>query len=172
MKKVLPSLLIAFLLVYSASCEKDDICVDGDTPLLIIGFYDAENTEEFKEVPSIRINSLDIDSVLENDSFTDRSDSPDSLLVPLRIADTSTTFELIMDSAADEDTGEETGNSDAITINYGVQEAYVSKACGFVANFDNLTVTLPDSDTNWIQNITIEQETVANSNSIHVKIFH
>nr|WP_299383672.1 DUF6452 family protein [Allomuricauda sp.] len=172
MKRILPSLLICILLVHFLSCEKDDICVDGDTPMLIIGFYDAADTEEFKTVPSLRINSLDIDTVLENEFFNDRADSPDSLFVPLRIAETSTAYEFIMDSAEDADTGEETGNSDALTINYGVRETYISKACGFVANFENLSITLPDSAENWIQDISIVQETIENSNTIHVKIFH
>ena len=33
-------LLLLFLILLS--CEKDDICVDGDTPHLIIRFYDKD----------------------------------------------------------------------------------------------------------------------------------
>ena len=98
------------MLYYVSSCEKDDICVDGDTPLLVIGFFDVEDTTEAKEVPSIRIKNIDIDSILENDSFSDRTDSPDSLSVPLRSNAVSTMYEIIYDSEDDDETELETGN--------------------------------------------------------------
>ncbi|MEM9648128.1 MAG: DUF6452 family protein [Bacteroidota bacterium] len=175
MKKILPSLLIAFLLIHFASCEKDDICVDGDTPLIVVGFYDIEDTTVFKDVPSIRIRAIDNDQILSDSDafrFSDRTNSPDSLSIPLQISTGSTQFEFISDSADDEDTGEETGNIDQLTVNYSIREEFVSRACGFVAQFDDLTITLPESAENWIQDINVVQQTVENSNNIHVKIFH
>ncbi|MCL6275298.1 DUF6452 family protein [Muricauda sp. 2012CJ35-5] len=170
MKKILPSLLFIMLLLQAISCEKDDICVDGDTPLLVIGFFDATDETMAKEVPSLRIKEVILDSNIN--TIADRSSALDSIGVPLRINEVSTQFAFIMDSADDADTGEETGNIDTLTINYEVRENFVSKACGFVANFDNISVTLPANAANWIQNITVEQETVENSQNIHVKIFH
>ncbi|MDC6367086.1 MULTISPECIES: DUF6452 family protein [Flavobacteriaceae] len=172
MKKLLPILLIAVFLTCISSCEKDDICVDGDTPLLVIGFFDVDDTTEAKEVDLLRIRSLDNETVLENDTFSDRTDSPDSLSIPLRIDNTITTYQFISDSADDEDTEEETGNIDVLTISYDTREAFISRACGFVINYDNINVTLPDSAENWIQDISIVQQTIENSNNIHVKIFH
>ncbi len=172
MKKILPILLITALLVYVSSCEKDDICVNGDTPHLVIGFFDIEDTTAAKEVPSLRIRALDNDSVLQNETFSDRADSPDSLLVPLRINATNTSFEFIMDSEDDEETEMEIGNIDPLTISYTTSEAFVSRACGFVVNYDGLSITLHESENNWIQDIRIVQPTVENSNNIHVKIFH
>ena len=172
MKKILPILLIACFVIYFSSCEKDDICVEGDTPLLMIGFYDIEDTMVTKKVPSLRIRSLDNNTVLDNDSFNDRATSPDSLLVPLRVNATSTSYEFILDSAEDADTQTETGNSDELIISYTTRDAFVSRACGFVANFDGLSITLPQNADNWIQDISIVQSSVENSNSIHVKIFH
>ncbi|MEO9510669.1 MAG: DUF6452 family protein [Flavobacteriaceae bacterium] len=170
MKKIIPSLLITLMLIYFASCEKDDICVDGDTPLLYVGFYDVDDTTEFKNVSSLRIKEVILDSVL--DTFTDRSSALDSVGMPLRIDASSTGFAFISDSEDDEDTGEETGTIDTLTISYETTEAFISRACGFVANYENLTVTLPESAENWIQDITIVEETIENSNTIHVKIFH
>jgi hypothetical protein len=172
MKKILPILLVAFSLIYVSSCEKDDICVDGDTPLLVIGFYDATDTTMFKSVPLIRIKGIDNDSILTTDSFNDRSNSPDSLLIPLRIDGISTTYEVITDSADDETTMEETGNRDTLSFNYTVSEQFISRACGFVANYNTLTIGLTTDDSNWIQNITVVEDTIENSNNIHVKIFH
>ena len=171
MRKLLPALLIAILLVHISSCEKDDICVDGDTPLLVIGFFDVTDTAEAKQVTSLRIINTDITTVLENESFSDRS-SPDSLLVPLRIDEVTTAYQFISDSADDDDTEEETGNIDTLTITYQVRENFVSRACGFVANFDELSISLSQGSENWIQDIQIVQSTIENSNNIHVKILH
>lgn len=172
MKKIFPILLITMLLVNISSCEKDDICVDGDTPFLVIGFFDVADTAETKQVPTLRIINSDIATILDNDSFNDRANSPDSLSVPLRTNEQTTTYTFISDSADDADTQEEAGNIDTLTISYQVREDFVSRACGFVSNFDDLTVTLSEGAENWIQDIQIVQSTVENSNNIHVKIFH
>ena len=157
------------MLVYISSCEKDDICVEGDTPQLVIGFFDIDDTTEAKEVPSLRIKEIVLDTVIN--TISDRSSSLDSIGVPLRSDVTSTAFAFITDSADDDDTGDETGNIDTLTISYTLREAFVSRACGYVINYDDLTVSLPASANNWIQDITVVQEIVENSNSIHVKIF-
>ena len=41
-------LLLLFVFIAISACEKDDICVDGDTPLLIIRFYDAADSATLK----------------------------------------------------------------------------------------------------------------------------
>ncbi len=172
MKKIIPILLIASMLYYVSSCEKDDICVEGDTPLMVIGFFDIEDTTEVKTVSSIRIRNIDIDSILTNDSFSDRANSPDSLMVPLRSSATTTMYQIISNSADDEETGQETGNIDTLTISYDLGEAFISRACGFVVNYNNITVTVPESAENWIQDIKVVQPNVENTDNIHVKIFH
>ncbi|MCB0371874.1 MAG: hypothetical protein KDD31_02560 [Muricauda sp.] len=169
MKKIIPVLLIASLMIYVSSCEKDDICVEGDTPQLVIGFFDIDDTTEAKDVPSLRIKEIILDTVIN--TISDRSSSLDSIGVPLRSDVTSTSFAFITDSADDADTGDETGNIDTLTISYSPREAFVSRACGYVMNYDDLTISLPASANNWIQDITVVQETVENSKSIHVKIF-
>ena len=169
MKKIIPVLLIASLMIYVSSCEKDDICVEGDTPQLVIGFFDIDDTTEAKDVPSLRIKEIILDTVIN--TISDRSSSLDSIGMPLRSDVTSTSFAFITDSADDADTGDETGNIDTLTISYSPREAFVSRACGYVMNYDDLTISLPASANNWIQDITVVQETVENSKSIHVKIF-
>ncbi|GLU45544.1 DUF6452 family protein [Allomuricauda sp. NBRC 101325] len=172
MKKLIPILLIALVISYVSSCEKDDICVDGDTPYLVIGFYNIEDTASFKRVTSLRVRGIDNDSILDNDSFNDRATSPDSILVPLRTNTTNTLYEFIYNSAANSDTGLETGNIDTLSISYSTREAFVSRACGFVMNYDGVNIALPESASNWIQDISVVQSTVENTNNIHVKIFH
>ncbi|MEQ5790502.1 hypothetical protein J4E06_05530 [Muricauda sp. NFXS6] len=172
MKKIIPILLIAATLYFVSSCEKDDICVEGDTPLMVIGFFNIDDTTAAKRVPSIRIRSIDIDSVLSNASFSDRSNSPDSLQVPLRSNATTTMYQIISNSADDDETDQETGNIDTLTISYELGEAFISRACGFVVNYNKIAVTVPESAENWIQDIKVVQPNVENTNNIHVKIFH
>jgi len=170
MKKILPIILIAFLLIYVSSCEKDDICVDGDTPLLVVGFFDIDDTTQSKDVPSLRIKEVVSNSIIN--TITDRTSGLDSIGVPLRIDDTNTRFEFIANSADDGTSGEETGNIDVLNISYNVTEAFVSRACGFVANYNDLSVAIPDNAENWIKNISVVQQKVENSKNIHVKIFY
>lgn len=176
MKKIIPIILIVSVLFNISSCEKDDICIDGDTPLLVIGFYDIEDTTAFKRVQSIRVRNMDTDAVISNDSyegaFGDRSNIADSLLVPLRGNANTTMYQIISNSADDSETNQETGNIDTLTISYELGEAFISRACGFVANYNNISVTVPESAENWIQEIKVVQPNVINTDSIHVKIYH
>lgn len=161
-------LCLFLLLSINGSCEKDDICVDGDTPLLVIQFYDIDNPEETKAVPSLRIVGQDQSFTVN--TFTDRT-SLDSIGIPLRINESATSFIFISDSA-NNDEDQETGNVDNLSFQYITSEVFISRACGFIANYNDLTDTLvPDVD-NWIKDIEIVSPTVENQTSTHVKIFH
>ncbi len=169
------SLKIAFLIFLGilsfSSCEKDDICVDADTPLLIIRFYDAENPTEFKTVPSLRVVGVGNGSPV--DTFDDRLSTLDSISVPLKSSDTTTTFLFTKDSADDDD-GAETGNSDSLMLTYTTEEKFISRACGYVVNYNDLNIDFTASDENWIQRIEIVNTTIKTEETItaHVKIFH
>ena len=171
MKRLLPILILLSIVQFS-SCEKDDICVEGDTPLLIIGFFDVEDTTTAKNVPSIRVIALDTDPDTIVNTFSDRTNI-DSIVLPLRINATSTEFAFITNSEDDADTEEETGNTDTLRFDYVVNERFVSRACGFVANYNSLdTVRQVRPDEDWIKRITLVDTNIVNSNAIHVKIFH
>jgi len=161
-------MLLLMFIVLVSSCEKDDICVDGDTPLLVVGFFDATDSVTEKEVPSLRIRALDLDDVVN--TFTDQSDL-DSIGLPLKVNELSTSFVVINDYGIDEEDNE-TGTSDTITFNYSVRDKFVSRACGFIANYDlDITQTVP-STSNWIMGIEIVEPQVEFSNQIHVKVYH
>lgn len=169
-------LKIVILIVFCSlgtftGCEKDDICVDDDTPQLIIRFYDAENPTEFKVVPGLRV--IGVGNGEPVDTFTDRESTLDSIAIPLKATDISTQFSFILDSVDDED-GVEIGDSDLLQFSYSTEELFKSRACGFVVNYDNLTTDFTSATDSWIQSIeivkplvTIEEEVTA-----HVKIFH
>jgi len=168
--KVIGILLVG--LVLFLACEKDDICVDGDTPLLVIRFYDIDDTTALKKVPKLRVFGVGKDITVN--TFTDRTDL-DSINIPLRIIENSTSFNFVLNSADTSSTDTtDTGNLDEITFNYELSDEYVSRACGFIATYNGVSETLtPDTD-NWIKRIEfittdINLETI---NTAHVKIYH
>ncbi len=162
------ALFILFLsLLTIHSCEKDDICVEGDTPLLIIRFYDAADPTSFRSVSSLRVIGVGQENPV--DTFTDRS-SLDSIALPLHINQPDTGFLLILDSADEDEM--ETGNIDTLTFTYNTQEVFVSRACGFIANYSDLNQSLTTDTENWIQSIEIISPTINSQASAHVQIFH
>lgn len=168
MKRFIPILLLTLGIIHFSSCEKDDICVEGDTPLLVIGFFDINDTLVSKNVPALRVRELTLDNVMT--SFTDRS-SLDSIGLPLRLTAVTTGFAFITNSADDDD-GNETGNIDTLSFDYTVNEKFISRACGFVGNYNGLDTTRQVFSTDWIKRISIVETEVENANAIHVKIFH
>jgi len=171
-------LKIAFLFFLSilsfSACEKDDICVDGDTPLLIIRFYDAENPTEFKPVPSLRVAGIGNEFTVN--TIPDRTSNLDSIGIPLKTNATLTEFVFITNSEDDEN-GIEIGNGDLLGFSYEIREDFVSRACGFVANYENLTSNFIATSDDWIQSIEIvktqvQLETEPEETIAHVKIFH
>lgn len=148
-------------------CEKDDICVDGDTPLLVIRFFDSAQPETPKAVDRLRVIGLENGDPVP--TFADRS-SPDSIAVPLRPGEAETAFILIRDSQ-DED-GVETGNADTLRLSYLTSEVFVSRACGFIANYEALEGTLETGSENWIQSVEVDTTSVQTQDRSHVSIFH
>jgi hypothetical protein len=102
-------------------------------------------------------------------TFNDRT-ATDSIAIPLRISNTNTDFIFIRNSADEE--GVETGNIDTLRFNYETREVFISRACGYVVNFDNLAGDLPSDASPWVQNLSIVNPNVQNQSSAHVKIFY
>ncbi|MFK7814554.1 MAG: DUF6452 family protein [Maribacter sp.] len=164
--------LIFLLCVTFSSCEKDDICVEGDTPLLIVRFYDAENPTEFKAVPLLRVagigNSFTVSTI------SDRTSTLDSIAIPLKENETLTEFAFITNSEDDEN-GAEIGDIDILSFSYELKEEFISRACGFIVNYENLNSDFTTTTDNWIQSIEVVKDTVqleTEDTTAHVKIFH
>ncbi|OUR99030.1 hypothetical protein A9Q86_13260 [Flavobacteriales bacterium 33_180_T64] len=171
------NLLLLVILMFSFSCERDDICSEdtATTPHLIIRFYDIENQSEFKNVSALKISGLDDDgTVLDEISVT--TTNPDSIVLPLRFQNegelTITRFQLEKDSNLSE-----AGNSniDIIEVSYTPEFIYVSRACGYKSIFDLVPVSgvirENDSD-NWISSAEIINQTIENESEAHVIIYH
>ena len=175
MRRIPIILVILVLIINFSSCERDDICIDGDTPLLIVGFFDIDDTTEFKPVNSLRIISLNNNTIFSSSTFTDQSTVSDSIFIPLQIDASSTEYTFIIDSDGDETASEEseTGNMDDLLFSYIVGEQFVSRACGFVANYNDLSIAPTFDDDNFIQRVTIVDTNITNNpTTINVKIFH
>ena len=156
------------LLLLLLSCEKDDICVDGDTPHLIIRFYDKDDQEVVKAATSLRVTG---DGLTEPLSTVNRI-TTDSIAIPLRAFENNTVFSFISDSEGDDDMGIENGNPDIISFDYETREVFISRACGYIANYENLTVMVTIDGDNWIDSVEIMNSTINNEVAAHIKIYH
>lgn len=167
MKKILiPAFILLAVFIGLSSCEKDDICPPDSaiTPELVIRFYDATDPTETKLVNNIRVYGLGQDTDAWPRSTTD------SISLPLKSFENSTTFVLVMDSEIDT-SGNELGNIDTLTYNYVTKELFISRGCGYVNIYNDLGVTNNNTDT-WISSIQIVEPNVENQNQAHVQIFH
>lgn len=163
MNKIKIAFFILIGIIPFAGCEKDDICVDGDTPLLIMRFYDATDSTELKDVSNLVVRGFVSPDTL--DIITNAAS--DSIAVPLRSDYTNTTF-LLSQQTTDDDPV----NYDVLTYSYETKEVYISRACGFIANYENLDSDLTIDTDNWIKSIEIVNSSIENSDTAHVKIFH
>jgi hypothetical protein len=133
----------------------------------VIRFDALQDTTVLTAAPALRVSGVGHTSTAN--TFSDRS-STASIASPLRITAEETEFDFILDSAGDD--GEETGNLDTLRFSYEPDEVFISRACGYVVQFDSLQATQPADNNLWIQDIRIANPNVVNQASAHVKIFH
>lgn len=157
MKKYFLFLSLIALLI--SSCEKDDFCIEPITPNMIIRFYNATNISETKAVTDLTVNPNDLDSIYTNVSI-------DSIVIPLDV----TSNQIIYNFSSGT-------NVDILTIDYEIEEVFVSRSCGFKAIFNNVTVT-SDVSNDWIIGLTETLEntitipTIDDESAAHIQIFH
>jgi hypothetical protein len=90
-------------------------------------------------------------------------------LIPLNPSEDSSSYYLFKNASIVD--GVLSGEVELLTISYDLKAVYLSKACGYIANFEQLQIDR-ELDQNWIQNIRIENSSVTNENEVHVKIYH
>ena len=152
-------LLLTLIALLVSSCEKDDFCIEPITPNMVIRFYNATNITQTKPVEDLSVNPEGFDELYSNANL-------DSILIPLDVTSNQIIYKLSSES-----------NIDIITINYDVEEVFVSRSCGFKAIFNNVSVT-SDVSNDWIIGLTETLEntitipTIDNETAAHVKIFH
>ena len=168
MKNLRICILFFLGIIALASCEKDDICVEGDTPLLVIEFYNISDTSALKNVPTLRV--VGVGQNITVNTVADRT-ALNKISIPLKTDEDTTSFIMISSSASAED-GSETGNIDTVNFSYKRLEDFLSRGCGFIVNYDDLQANITTDTNNWIQDIEVTRTQVINSDSTHVKIFH
>jgi len=152
-------LLLTLIALLVSSCEKDDFCIEPITPNMVIRFYNATNITQTKPVEDLSVNPEGFDELYSNANL-------DSILIPLDVTSNQIIYNLSSES-----------NIDIITINYDIEEVFVSRSCGFKAIFNNVSVT-SDVSNDWIIGLTETLEntitipTIDNETAAHVKIFH
>ena len=152
-------LFLSLIALLISSCEKDDFCIEPITPNMIIRFYNATNISETKAVNDLTINISNLDSIYTNVSL-------DSIVIPLDV----TSNQIIYNFSSGT-------NVDILTIDYEIQEVFVSRSCGFKAIFNNVTIT-SDVSNDWIIGLTETLEntitipTIDDESAAHIQIFH
>jgi hypothetical protein len=169
MKKITLYISLIFLsLLTFLSCEKDDICIEENTPLLIIRFFDIDNPKEYKKVIRLKVQIEGIDGDYINETITQLTDS---IAIPIKVTEDITRFKLILNGNDDDDTND---NEDIFDLNYVREDVFVSRSCGYKTLYYDVKTTLVNDGDNWIKLIKTvkDPQDILNEKSDHVKIFH
>lgn len=151
------------ILIFLFACEPDDICLSeiDDTPKLLIGFYD-KNSGNLKEVENLKIQGLDNDQIYVFETI-------DSIGIPLISNKNLTTFNLTKNFEED---NVDSGNNDKMFVNYNPNWIYISRACGYITNYDIDNLIIENDIENWIIDSEIITYSIKDEENIHVKIYH
>ncbi|WP_010136214.1 DUF6452 family protein [Ochrovirga pacifica] len=136
------------------SCQ-DEFCLEPTTPQLVLRFYDKDTLENNKAISLVAwVGNDTIPTVIGNAS--------DSIALPINTQANSVTYQFsIFDSVPSLET---------FTLNYTVEDVYVSKACGYKSVFTNVSIT--HSSDNWLSSSKLITSEISNENQAHVQIYH
>ena len=153
-------MIIGFYLI---SCEPDDICLTTipDTPKLIIGFFD-ESTGLKKEVLDLKVRGNNREEIY-------LFQTTDSISLPLKNLEKITSYALVKNF---NENINDLGNRDHLLVSYQYNHIYISRACGYVSNYDINQVVIENDNSNWIIKSEIINSQVKDEKTIHVKVFH
>ncbi|WP_157111362.1 DUF6452 family protein [Nonlabens spongiae] len=170
MNKLLFFTLFVFLLA-SSGCERDDLCTpDQETSSrMVVVFKDFLNPDTVKPVENLRVRVLGASEYAPLDFEGSTSlEMADTVYIPLRNFDDQTIYDFETDN-------EEDGfNIDRLNFSYTRQDEFVSRACGFKVNYNDLQASRQQEIPNqpWIIETEVIDSTVNNRNEVHVEIFH
>jgi hypothetical protein len=149
-------ILLVFLAITAMySCEKDDFCVEANTPKLIIRYLDFADQANFKSVTLDFIYANDLGSYTESVGI-----STDSIAIPLDFLNNQTTYYF----------QKENESAEEINFTYTRENIFVSRSCGFKVNYKDLNLT--QITNHWIQKITIENPSITDEQNAHLYIYH
>jgi hypothetical protein len=167
------SLLLFTVLVFGfilAGCQKDDLCtIDQPTsPRMVVVFKDAANPTIIKPAVNLRIQEIGSAEFVPLDfQGSTLLAAADTIYLPLRNAGGLTSYNFYTDEDG-------TVNIDNFDFTYMPKDVYVSRACGFKTDYENLALLRNgENPTNfWTAGGAIIDNTITNSNEVHVEIRH
>ncbi|WP_299016740.1 DUF6452 family protein [uncultured Polaribacter sp.] len=123
---------------------------------MIIRFYDSTNRETPKRVQGLHISTeANTDTIARYNNV-----SLDSIAIPLDPNAQETIFNLSKNNVVNQ-----------FSVEYDIQEEYVSRSCGFKLVFNNVEFTSPNNT--WFVEFTPSTIlNLDNQNTAHVQIFH
>ncbi len=149
MKKYFFLLILTVIII--GGCEKDDFCIDEITPNLILRFYDFDNQTSTLTVSDLTIWPEGRDTIINGQTL-------DSIALPLDVNSAQTVYNLSMGTTVDQ-----------LVIDYTTNEIFVSRSCGFKAEFTDVVATPTN---NWILSIDQITTTIEDESAAHIQIFH
>lgn len=163
-------IILLFLIIFAfKGCTKDDICPpdSATTPNLVITFNDIANPLIRKKVQMLTVLTDNIDSLAVFEPV-----STDSIIIPLN-TNSDTTKYLFKKTIVSESGIVTDSIVEKVMFVYNRKNGYVSRACGFKTEFDNLDADKePVGSRTWIEEIDIKRQTVNDENSAHVTMLH
>ena len=158
------------------ACEKDDLCAETTptTPQLIISFKDANNTTESKVVESLGVYAIDNNDLILIETIN--GINTDSISISLRNDIEVSNFKFYKNYSLVDGVIE--GEENHIYLEYNAVEVFISRACGFINNYIDLSVFNYDPNVfgnpvgTWISGYEVIIPIVENENQAHVNIFH
>lgn len=159
--------LVVFLCAMQA-CERDDLCATSipKSPRLVLRFADAANPGQFLAPTGLKVIYPEVNDSLPSGSGTFAQDSL-GIPIPTGIGEINTLI-ILVENANDT----LLRNADTLDLRYLANEVFVSKACGFKNDFILQSVSLRADNNNWIQSISIINDTIQNEFQAAVRIVH
>ena len=168
LKILVPGVVLLMLIL---GCQRDDICpaATQTTPMLILSFYDVEDRESLKRPTNLSLRSIVNDSV----KTLYRRQNPDSIELPLRTNQNTTTYTFtLFDAEEDDEDPEFTPDTDTLTFTYGTEEVYVNRACAYKVIYNSVKLTVEGGDDGeWIDSYIIEEPNIEDDTESHINIY-
>jgi hypothetical protein len=159
--KVQNYILALVSLLILSSCEKDDVCVENDSVYINLVFYSVEDGSTAKSVSGFSLLDLNGDIVQNYDNTTVSA-------IALMLPTSETSYDLILQKRTEVD-GLTINTNDTLNFNYIPKATYVSRACGYIRTYTDLSI---NSTSNWINEVIVNSSEINSNSDEHVAILH
>jgi len=159
--KVQNYILALVSLLILSSCEKDDICVENDSVYINLVFFSVEDGSTAKSVSGFSLLDLNGDIVQNYDNTTVSA-------IALVLPTSETSYGLILQKRTEVD-GLTINTNDTLNFSYTPKATYVSRACGYIRTYTDLSI---NSTRNWINEVIVNTPEINSNNDEHVAILH